>query len=337
MKRPIAVLTALLLLLSGCGGRLWEYPRVESRPAATIPTVTIGITIPADADDAIKTAVVTMQAKLLELSGNSITLELYQAGNVADAMEQDTQGLYLLDAHEVVTLDPRLGFIQMPFLFENAHQLLAVVNAEGGEVRASPVTGDRLGGEVMGVYYGGTQWFLGKTRLYDEVGFYSSVGVIEGLFGNSCFNMLGAESVNEGSSEELFALFAAGKIKYCELHPGDEVPEEVFAKAKALETTNHRFDSRWLVLRDTDNTLDPLVHSMLQEAFAYTVTQQDIMREELDTAWQTELELQGELSVNGAGGYANIRQLAKKYYRANWQELGIPSEIWAQIQLVMGY
>lgn len=336
MKRPIAVLTALLLLLSGCGGQMWEYPRAEPPQPVAVEPITLGITVPADADTATQAAVVTLQAKLLELSHDRVTLEVYKAGNVADAMGQDTQGLYLLNAHEVVTLDPRLEFIEMPFLFENAEQMLAMVNSEGGEVRASPVTRGRLGGEVIGVYYGGTQWFLGKTRFYDEVGFYSSVGVLSERAGNSCFGALGAEHVAEGSRAELFALFSTGKIKYCELSPGDEIPEETLAKAKALELTNHRFDSKWLMLRDTDNTLEPAVHSMIKEAFAYTVAQHDASRKEIDTAWQTELELQTGLTASVNEGYENVRMLAKKYYRENWENLRVPPEIWEEIQRVKG-
>lgn len=332
MKRKLAGVTALLVLLCGCGAGVWEYPRAEAAEPVAAAPVTLGITIPAGGDEALEAAVLTLQAKLLELSGGNVTLESYRSGNVADAMlQEDETGLYLLSAQEVTTLDPDLGFIQTPYLFESADQLLTLLNSPDGVVRGSTLTRERLGGEIVGVYYGGTAWFLGRTRLYDEVGFYSTVGVSAGMLGNDCFGVLGAETVTEGSSEELFALFAQGKIKYCELSPTDEVPDEVLEKAKSLELTNHRYDTRWLLLRDSENQLEPAVRAMVQEAFSYTLPQHDTLRREIETEKQARLEERGELAVPEGEGYSRTKQLARKYYRENWMSLEFPQRVWEEI------
>lgn len=337
LKKIAVAVTALILILTGCSFRPWEYPRVSSASLPEVQPVTIGITVPRDADEAIEAAVLTLQAKLGELSDGSIKLEVYHSNDVAYDLEQGEPGLYLLDDLQMVKLDSRLSFIQMPFLFESSEQMLTMLNSVNGKVRSKYAAGERLGGEVLGVYYGGTSWFMGKTRLYDEVGFYNSVGVLKELAGNDCFATLGTDKVTQGSSEELFELFAAGTIKYCELRPDDEIPDAAVEKMKSLELTNHRFGSRWMILRDNDNTLEPIVKSMIKEAFSYTVAQHDNARRELDTVRMTRLEERVNMLVQEDASYHLTIQTARRYYRQNWEALGIPKDIWAEIQMLKGY
>ncbi|MEG1943454.1 MAG: hypothetical protein RR049_06520, partial [Angelakisella sp.] len=199
MKKLIAVLAALVLMLSGCSTQVIDYPRASPSSPPAISPLTLDITIPAESNEAVETAVVTLAAKLIELSGGNLRLEVYRAGDIADAMSRGGAGLYLLPSHQVAEADARLEFIEMPFLFGSAEELLTMLNSSDGEVRTSPVTKERLGGEVIGVYYGGTTWFLGKGQFYDEMGFFNSMGVLAGYGGNECFSVLGAENITMGS------------------------------------------------------------------------------------------------------------------------------------------
>ncbi|MEG1206201.1 MAG: hypothetical protein RSD74_07170 [Angelakisella sp.] len=337
MKRIIVVLLALLLTVTGCSFRPGNYPRVEPAGPPAVQPVTIYVTLPQNADSATASAMVLLEAKLIELSGGNVKLEQLQVADVSRAMQDKEPGLYLLSSEQVVHLDKRLSFIQMPFLFDNAQQQLTLLNSEEGVVRSSPVTRRNLGGEVVGVYYGGTTWFLGKGRFYDEVGFYNSVGVLSDMPGNSCFSAIGAETVMEGTAEELFAAFKEGKIKYCELHPQSDIPPEAQAMVKNLELTNHRFDTRWMILCDPEGSLSPTVKSMIKEAFSYTIQQHNVLQTDADIARMAHFEEQMNLTVQEDADYSGTRTLASRYYREKWQSLSIPSDIWQAISLIKGH
>lgn len=336
MKKTTALLTALILMLSGCGMEAMNYPRATLSPAAVRP-VTIDVTIPVDAEEAILTALLTFEAKLSELSGGNIKIEIYHAGDVKDVIKQGETGLYLLSDRQVIQLEERLAFIQMPFLFRSAEELLTLLNSATGEVRTSSLIAEHLGGEVIGVYYGGTTWFLGKSKFYDEIGFFNSMGVLSDTANNACFSVLGAQNIIEGTEEELFAAFANDKIKFCELRTMAEIPDETLAKVKNLELTNHRFATEWLILCDPQKTLSSSVCSMIKEAFAYTLLQHDTMRRELETERMVRLQEKLNLTLDEEAGYSHAWQLAARYYRANWKAMMIPPKIWEEISVIKGY
>lgn len=331
MKRIAAALMALMLLGGCASADLESYPWVAPSKPAPPQMSTVSLTLPEDSDDILTGAMVMLDAKVQELSEGNVKLETFSSPNMLDDYRDGGQGLYLLSSGQMEQLDERLRFTQMPFLFPERENLFAMLNNSGNAINRSRVTAERLQGEAIGVYYGGTTWMIGRTKFYDEVGFYNSVGVLAGMAGNSCFSAIGGENIVEGSDAEIMQAFALGDVKYCELVPGTALPGQTLKAAKYIELTNHRYNGWWLVLKNPENALENATIALLREAFSYTIGQQDSQRLALEEEEWARLEVQYRIPVNTEETYRETRQRARRYYRENWKSLGIAEDIWRDI------
>lgn len=334
MKRLVAAAIAAAML-SGCTAGLVSYPQVEVAPPVEYAPKIISLNIPSTADDILSESMVLLEAKLQSMTDNKVKLETTRVGNVLDEYHNGDEGLYLMSGRQMEQLDERMRFIQMPFLFPDREKLFALLNSEKGPVRGSSATASRLQGEVIGVYYGGTTWMISRGRFYDDIGFYNTVGVLSHMAGNSSFGAIGGEKIIEGSHGEIMAAFAEEKVKFCELRLGSKIPREAFDKIKYIEPTNHRYDGWWLVLKNHKGEIDSELVGLVREAFAYTIEQQNEQRLAVEEEYKDNLVYGSGVEMNDESTYQNTLRNVKKYYRDNWKELGIPEDIWKQIQIVM--
>lgn len=330
MKKTLALLLGLLLL-TGCGSPLLKYPWVGDRQAPQPPATVVTLRLPADMDEPMATAMVTLEAKLLELSGGTITLAREETAQLMDLYSREESGLYLLDSIQMETLDSSLQFARLPFLFPDWQMLVNLLNDEQGMVRGSQQTQSRVGSEILGVYYGGTSWLLSRSRFYDEVGFVGEVGLNSNTPGGEVLLEMGAPAFTKADPKTLQSALADEQLKYCEIRPGEEPTPEAAKQAKYLEPTNHRYEAFWLVLRDPANTLDPQVISCLKEAFAYTLALQNEERVKWEEGKLAELEEHYGIAVQWEQAYDNTWRTARRYYRANYQALGITQQQWEKI------
>lgn len=335
MKRMLCGALAALLF-AGCGANLAEYPWVEPSASPLPPPTVLTLTLPEDGDDILYGAVVLLEAKLKELSGERITLKTVYSQDPQGDYREGGPGLYLLTSGQIAALDDRMNYSQMPYLFQDVDRLFAHLNNGQGAIRSSPVTARRLEGEVVGVYYGGAAWMLNRAKFYDDVGFYSTVGVRSGMAGNNGFGAIGGEQLTEGTDQEIFEAFAQEAIKFCELWPGVELPPEVLEKTKTVEPTQHRFLGWWMTLKNPEGAYETQVVQMIREAFAYTLEQQNSQRRELENQQRQWLIEQYGIELGDPEGYEATRTRARQYYRENREVLGIPDDIWNEISSIIG-
>ena len=329
MKRKFFALALVLALLAGCVPELSRYPRASSAPAPELPETVLTMDLPRDAGEAVQAAVGRFAAEVLELSGGAVTIELVPNREPLPALTHGATHLALVETGELVEAEPSLAFLEWPFLVSGPEEYLTAMGAEEGPVRGDPRLAETLGGEVLGLWYGGSAVLLGRGSFYEEICFSNSgLGVLEGLGGSSFFTGmgedLGAEEVHTGEPEALLEMLADRTVKYTEyplsaLDPA-ELPEEVHY----LETTRHRTGGLWLVLRE--GAVSPEVEEILRAAAAAapeTALEEGLAAEEALLAAAAE----GGIRVD-SGDYSQLTRASAAYFREHWQELGCPSRAW---------
>lgn len=320
MKRFFAALLALCLL-AGCGPRLDRFPRVEAQAPAYAPQ-TLTIDVPRDADQLALDGVSQLAAAVLDLSGGAVTLEVIPSQDPASALLHGATHLALVDSARLVEAEPSLSFLDWPFLTESADQWLTVMGEEDGAVRGNLPLRKALGGEVIGLWYGGRTVLLCRSSFYESIGFAgTSLGVLSDRGGAEFFQGIGedleAKVLCLGTAEELAELFDQKEIKYAEypldaLDP-DALPEEL----KYLEDTAHRVEGLWLVLGEG---VDEDTARLLRAAAA------SVPQTVLDARTRREEELFRALEDRDIevrrGDYAALRRAARDYFRRNGESLG---------------
>jgi len=336
LKRLLA--GSFCLLMAGCGGpRLEDYPRVEPSKAEVAPQ-TLTIDLYRDSDWLTVDAVDQLAAALLELSGGAVKLETVFSAQPAAALQSGSAQLALLTNRDILEAAPELSFLDWPFFWDSPEQYLTVLGAEGGLVRGSGDLSAALGGEVLGVWYGGRMVLLSRGVFYEEIAFAgSTVGVLEGSGGSGFFADIGedlqAQELAEGDQEELFGLLEDREAKFIEcpilaLDPG-ELPESL----KSLEDTGHRFRGLWLVLRD--GAVDARTADILRAAAAYVP---ESARAKRVRAEEDRLEAlaAGEVKVTQTDHHA-LHRAAREYFRRSREELGCSEEVWEELGVFLGY
>jgi len=321
VKRLLAFLLTLCLL-AGCGPQLEKYPRVDPASREIEPQI-LTIDIPREADQSTLDAVSQLAAALLELSGGAVTLEVIPSDHPARALHGGATHMALLENSDLIEADPSMAFLDWPFFLRDAGQWLTVMGAEDGVVRGSASLGDALGGEVIGLWYGGRTVVLCRASFYEEIGFSgSTLGVLDGRGGAGFFQGvgedLGARTLIAGDREELLGLFERREIKYME-YPLEELdPEALPETLKYLEDTSHRVEGTWLVLGK--DAVDEETARIVRAAAA------SVPQSVLDARARAEEELfrqLGELGVEvKKGSYADLRRASREYFRKNGRELG---------------
>ena len=353
MKKLLALLTVLSLLLGGCvQADLRNYPRQEQEEdPAGLEEETIRIALPVDAPQIMWDTLDLLRAKIKALSDDRLKVTVRKAKYPIESYREGQADLYFFTTQEMVQMDDRLAFVQMPFLFSDADVMLTFLNDKSGVVRSSRATQTRLRGEILGVYYGGARVMLNRGRYYDEVGFYNTAAVLPDHLGEDAFIAAGAETLVIGTQEEIFSALASTTVKLGEYIPGVPVPEETLSRIKSVERTEHQFDGWWLVLSAGKSaSLSTQSRAIFEEALAYTVQWEKQLLEqqqtgELDQLEQQILEIQGEgqssteESESGRqtktaqeSSYENAKQMMLDYYEDHWQELGIPQDIWESVE-----
>ena len=302
MKRKFFALALALALLAGCVPELSRYPRASSAPAPELPETVLTMDLPRDAGEAVQAAVGRFAAEVLELSGGAVTIELVPNREPLPALTHGATHLALVETGELVEAEPSLAFLEWPFLFSGPEEYLTAMGAEDGPVRGDPRLAETLGGEVIGLWYGGSAVLLGRGSFYEEICFSNSgLGVLEGLGGSSFFTGmgedLGAEEVHTGEPEALLEMLA---------------------------TTRHRTGGLWLVLRE--GAVSPEVEEILRAAAAAapeTALEEGLAAEEALLAAAAE----GGVRVD-SGDYSQLTRASAAYFREHWQELGCPSRAW---------
>lgn len=336
MKRLLPALLAMSVLLSGCGADTANYPYVEASQPEALPPMELVITVPNSIDDITENTLVLLESKLKELSNGSIQLVTLVADNMAENYRDGGTGLYLMDNRQLEQLDDRMTFARMPFIFEDREHMLAVLNSDSGAVRSSQVTRNRLEGELLGAYYAGTTWMLGRGTFYDEMGFYGAVGVLEGAPSNGCFSAIGSEKLVVGSQEDILEAYAQSEVRFCEITPQVQMTGQSLKITKRLELTNHRYEVLWTVLKNPQKALDGRTVNIIKEAYAYTYRQQNTFAIDREMAQIARLESNYELTANEDEQYTQTRTQARKFYRNNWKLLGIPADIAGELDIGQG-
>lgn len=349
-KKLLALLLALSLL-GGCAqADLRRYPREEQEnDPAGLEEETLRIAMPVDAPQLMWDTLDLLRAKIKELSDGRLKVTVRKAKYPIESYREGQADLYFFTTEEMIQMDDRLSFMTMPFLFPDADTMLTFLNDESGVVRNSTATQTRLRGEILGVYYGGTRAFLNRGRYYDEVGFYNNTAILPGHLGENAFIAAGAETLVVGEQEEIFNYLAQSTVKFGEYIPGTEVPPETLAQLRNVERTQHQFDGWWLVLSAGKSAnLSTQSRAVFKEAFAYTVQWEKQLMEadqtsQLDQLQQQIQQLQASESsssdtsersskITPASTYDNAKAAMLDYYKDNWQELGIPQDIWEALQ-----
>jgi len=335
-KRLLAA--ALCLLFAGCGGpRLEEYPRVEPVKAEAAPQ-TLTINLYRDCGPQTADAVDRLAAALLELSGGAVELETVFSAQPAVALQNGSAQLALLTNRDILEAAPELSFIDWPFFWESPEQYLTVMGAENGPVRGSGSLASALGGEVLGVWYGGRMILLCRGVFYEEIAFAgSTVGVLEGAGGNGYFAGIGedleAKELAEGEQEELLDLLEEREVKFVECPVLELDPEELPESLKSVENTGHRFRGLWLVLGD--GAVDAQTADLLRAAAAYVPESARTEGLRAEEERLEELAAAG-VKVTGADHYA-LHRASLEYFRRTGEELGCTEKMWEELGVFFGY
>ncbi len=313
MKRLFALVLALCLL-AGCGPQLDRYPRVEAQAPSYTPQV-LTIDVPRDADQTALDGVSQLAAAILDLSGGAVTLEVIPSQDPASALLHGATHLALVDSARLVEAEPSLAFLDWPFLAESVDQWLTVMGAEDGVVRGNLPLRRALGGEVIGLWYGGRTVLLCRSSFYETIGFAgTSLGVLSDRAGTDFFQGIGedleAKVLCLGTAEELLELFEEKEVKYAE-YPLDQLdPDALPEELKYLEDTAHRVEGHWLVLGEG---VDEETARLLRAAAA------SVPQTVLDARTRQEEELFQALEDRDVevrrGDYAALHRAARDYFR----------------------
>lgn len=327
MKKLIALSLALLLLCS-CGTQnlhMEEYPRVE--PSANYPAPqTLTVVLPDDADEVLESMILLLDAKIRELSGGNITLNVTKSSQRLGCTTPWDLMLYTTD--DLVAAREEMAFLTAPFLFPSRETFLTVASQPDGVVRGNVRLQNALEGEIVAVYYGGAMGFLCRGRLYDEIGFLESpVGILEdGELGADFYATLPemeAKSVTVGDNETLRRLIAEEELRYAEAPRSEPVPDDLTDTVRYYEDTQHRFFAYWLV---TAAHMDPMVQTIICEAASYTISQQNQQRLNYEDD-----NVAAMPSSNHPDGYPTLYRKAFDLYRREETRLILDEELWQEL------
>lgn len=329
MKKRLTALGLVLglILLSGCSVQLFKYPRVPR--AAPEPAETLTLALPVHADEALRTAVSTLQEKAEELSGGTLAFSVLSVEEPTESAKKQEADLYFFTNQEMIEMDSRFTFSVMPFLFSSADSFLTFINSDTGVVRNSPVTRSRLGGSVLGALYDGSWGFLGRSRFHDEIGLYESSAVLDQISGIELYYEAGSELVVPCSDlNQIFQLLTSAQVRYGEFRLSSPVPSQVVTRIRSAEPTRHRFDAWWIVLLDHAE-LSASHQAVLRDAISYLFSGVRASMEEQENWLLNDLRQQIDQYVENT--YDNTRRQAVKFYKESWELIGIPSDIWRDL------
>lgn len=340
MKRRIWRFVAgalCLLLLAGCDGpRLEEYPRVEPVKREIAPRA-LTIDLPRDSDQLTVDAVNQFAAAVLDLSGGVVTLEPIFSDRPAIALQDGSTDLALLTNRDILEAEPSLSFIDWPFFWDNPEQYLTVMGAEDGLIRGSGDLSAALGGEVLGVWYGGRVVLLCRGAFYEEVAFAGTVfGALEGAGGTGYFTDIGedlqARETREEEQDRLLELLDQQEVKYLEYPLSALDPDQLPQALKHLENTAHRVRGLWLTMGDG---VDPETAEILRAAAAYVPQSAWTARTQAEEALLEELEAR-EVQVHELD-YYSLHRAAREHFRRNREQLGCSQRVWEEMGVFLGF
>lgn len=335
-KRFLALLLALCLL-AGCGPDLRGYPRVELA-SRVMAEQTLTIDVPREADPLTVSAVTQLCAAVMELSGGAVTLNPIYSNSPANALQGGATNLALMESGDLIEADPSMSFLEWPFLLEGPEQYLTVMGAEDGPVRGSGSLREALGGEVIGLWYGGRYGILSRGTFYEEIGFSgSTLGVLSGLSGSGYFSAQsigadqGAAAVVTGGPEKLLDLLAGAGVKSLE-YPLWQLDGEAFPEGvKYVEDTGHRVRGLWLVLGT--GTVDQETADLLRAAAAYVPQP---AREARAGAEASLLEAMTAADIQvRQGEYTALHHAAREYFRKSYRDLGCSQRSWERLAEIL--
>ncbi len=334
MNRRVRVLALLLagcMALSGCGTvplHLREYPR-QARQQSLPPRQTLTLVLPQDAPDSLVNMTYLLEAKLSELSGGQLSLEVRREENRL-AMDSGSWDLAVFTNDDLIALDEDMMFLVAPFLFPDRESFLTILSQEDGPVLGSDGLREALGGSIVGLYYGGAVGLLCRSRLYDSLGFsYFNLGILDIASYGSAFYTTLPEMESRGvilsDQAGLLDQMNAEPLRYLEYPRNLELPEAYREEARYYEDTQHRFLGLWLALADGAG---PQVERIVREAAAYTLDGQ------LADQLAEEDRVLGTLPPrhrDNEAGYPEIRSAARSLYRDDDLRTCVPDWVWKRI------
>ena len=283
--------------------------------------------MPETLDSTIEYALILFGAKVTELSEDNLTILQVPMGDFSK-YEQKEADLYMLTVEQVVSLDDRTSFTQLPFLFENGEMMFHYLNNPDTALRRSSATKENLDGEIVMVYEGNPYWFIGRNKLYPEIGFVPSVGITEGT-GDELFMRLGATTVSNNEFENLEESYVGKDVKFLEMVSTQYIIDDVLDATNAIVDVGHRYDSWWMIAREKEN-LNDYVMSIIHESAAYTLLYQKETRDEMNQARMNALYKQTD-SDKIEFDYNSFFSTSAKFYEKNYKQMNIPLDIWQEI------
>lgn len=327
VAKEVAVF-AVCISCVGCQSDLVTYADKEN----IIEEQVISISVPEQLDFELDYSLILFEAKVKELSDGKITVERVILPSDFSSYYSDEADIYLLSNEQVVALDYRTTFAQLPFLFNNLDIMFTYLNDPNTALRKSSVTKDRLEGEILGVYQGDPYWILGRSRIYPDLGFLPEIAV-QSVRGSLIYNLFGETNVIVGSVEESKESFAYRDAKYLEFGARHGVDEEMYESLKNITDLGHRCDSWWLIARDSVQW-NTITRNIVNESVAFTLTYQKEARQTGNQLIYDEI-VSNISSENADFDYNVFYDIAAAYYNDNYNQLEIPQDIWNEIsQLV---
>ena len=330
--RLLALCLALSLVIPGCAGlSIGDYPRVEPSAAPQLEEQVLVLALPAGADDILLNMTYLLGAKLSELSQGALSLELRQVEE-GEILGTSIWDLALYTNEDLINADPDLAFLAAPFLFPSRESFLTILSNAQSPVRDNPLLEQQLGGQVIGVYYGGAMGFFCRSRFYEEIGFSSAdLGLLEssapGAQVYQALDGLKASTVVLASQEDLMDLAQGQEIKLMEAPRGAQLPEGGWDTFKYYEDTCHRYLGYWLVLGEQ---VDPALDGIIRQAVAYTLASQE--QERVAAEEEAMAAYPGGALGNNQGDYHTLYQGANTLYRRKEEGSCVTPEIWEALE-----
>lgn len=214
MKRflsMVAMVTALTVGLTACGGDTTAQPDTSADAGSTEPVVIkLGTTV--NEQDSFQIAAVKFQELVNEKTNGAYVIEIYPNGSLGDertmleSMQMGTLDMGIVTSGPFVNFIPEMGVLDMPFLFPDNESAYKVLDGEVGQSLLDKFEGANLKGLAYAErgFRNLTNNSKPVTTAADVEGL--KVRVMENEVYISTFESLGVNAVPMAWSEALTAL-----------------------------------------------------------------------------------------------------------------------------------
>ena len=290
----------------------------------------LSLSVPSDSDQITFGAVMSFCSKASELSDGKIQINIDICDNPFEKITNNETDIALIRDLDIIRKEPKLNFVNMPFLFDSMEEYLSFISHENDKFGLSKYISNKYNIEQIGVYINSFAYMLNRNHFVNGAIFYTSIAVLENETYPVAYGTLGLRDVLVGKQDELYVAFNEKRAKYCEINTHSIVSDEALETASSIGLTEHKYYSD-IMYCNKKSELPSYVILTLREAFAYTIESQNRLRLDEKEQFVASLTERNDMKIYTYDFFKKGRQEAKLSYQKYYKDLMIDENIWDEL------